>query len=249
MGLIDKITGENYECIALNWDTEYFGVQSARVNLNGIVDDRGQEEIIAFCKKFEFNTISNRGNVKENNRWIGMRTNAYLTDINIQFFKDLSKEMFDVDPEIKVFNLLPRNEEILQISKNAFQYSRFFNDPKLDKSKAANLYLHWTDCAFNQKNKFFVVCKRENQIVGYILFSIDEARCVGTIELVAVDEQTRGQKIGKSLMIGLESFLVQEGVRKIIVGTQVDNFVANHFYRAAGYKMGSCITVYHLWKL
>ena len=40
------MSSKNYELRPLQWDTDYFGVSSARVNLGGIVDEKGQEEII-----------------------------------------------------------------------------------------------------------------------------------------------------------------------------------------------------------
>ena len=59
------MSSKNYELRLLQWDTDYFGVSSARVNLSGIVDDTGQEEIIEFCKGYDFVTISNLDNIKD----------------------------------------------------------------------------------------------------------------------------------------------------------------------------------------
>ncbi|MBC8156905.1 hypothetical protein H7X64_01920, partial [Armatimonadetes bacterium] len=83
------MSSKNYECKPLQWDTDYFGVSSARVNLSGIVDEQGQKEILEYCKNYDFATISNLGNLQENNYWIDNRTNAFLADMNIQFLKIL----------------------------------------------------------------------------------------------------------------------------------------------------------------
>jgi len=71
------MSSKNFECIPLQWDTDYFGVSSARVTLNGVVDKQGQDKIIEFCKDYDFVTIANIDNIKENNYWIGNRTNAF----------------------------------------------------------------------------------------------------------------------------------------------------------------------------
>lgn len=240
------MSNKNYELRSLQWDTDYFGVRSARVNLSGIVGKKGQDEILEFCKGYDFVTISNLNNIKENNHWIGNRTNAFLADLNIQFLKFLVDKSDYQDEKTYVVNSLSRDDRIVHISKKSFKFSRFFNDMKLSQEKAKEIYLYWTECAFGQKNKYFVISEREGTIAGYILFSFNEDSSV--IELIAVDEKYQGQKIGKSLIHAMELFVIDKGIRKIKVGTQVNNIYAAEFYNAMGFKYVSCSSMYHLWK-
>lgn len=240
------MSSKNYECKPLQWDTDYFEVSSARVNLRGIVDEQSQEEIIKFCEGYDFVTISNLDNVKENNYWIGNKTNAFLADMNIQFMKALEDKLSYQDDKTYVVNGLSRNEQIVNIAGKSFQYSRFFNDTKLPQEKAKNIYLHWTKCAFGQDNKYFVVSEREGQVAGYILFSIDEDNSI--IELIAVDEKYRGQRVGKSLIQTMEAFVIEKKIKEIKVGTQVDNISAVKFYLKMGFTYVRCRSVYHLWR-
>ncbi len=163
------------------------------MNLSGIVDERGQEKIVEFCKGYDFITISNLDNIKENNHWIGNRTIAFLADMNIQFLKVLADKLDYQDEKTYVVNSLSRNEQIVDIARKSFNHSRFFNDPKLPQEQAESIYLHWTKCAFGQENKFFVISEREGNIAGYILFSINEDSSV--IELIAVDESIKAKKL------------------------------------------------------
>ena len=111
------MASKNYELRPLEWDTDYFGVSSARVNLNGNVDNKGQNEIIEFCKNYDFVTISNLDNIKENNHWIGNRTSAFLADMNIQFLKALGNKPDYKDEKTYVVNCLSGNEQIVNIAK------------------------------------------------------------------------------------------------------------------------------------
>lgn len=240
------MSSNNYECKPLEWDTDYFGVSSARVNLSGSVDEKGQDEIIEFCKAYDFVTIANLGNIKENNHWIGNRTNAFLADMNIQFIKILADKPDYQDKKTYVVNNLSRNEHIVDIARKSFNYSRFFNDSKLPEEQAKNIYIHWTECAFYQGNKHFVISEREGDIAGYILFSISGGNSV--IELIAVGEKYQGQQVGKSLIHTMESFVIDKEIKKIKVGTQVNNISAAQFYNAMGFKYVSCGSMYHLWK-
>lgn len=245
--ICNDILGKNYECKHLQWDTDYFGVSSARVNLKGIVDDKGQEEILKFCKCYDFVTIANLDNIKENNYWIGNRTNAFLADMNIQFFKVLVEKPDHQDEKTYVVNSFHLNEQVVDIARKSFDYSRFFNDPKLPEEKAKNIYLHWTECAFDQENKYFVISEREGNVAGYILFTMNEDSSV--IELIAVDEKYQGQKVGKSMIHTMESFVMNQGINKNKVGTQVNNISAAQFYNALGFKYVSCGSMYHLWRI
>ncbi len=236
----------NYEFKSLQWDTDYFGVSSARVNINGVVDAQGQDEIIKFCKDYDFVTISNLDNIKENNHWIGNRTNAFLADMNIQFIKVLEDKHGYQDEKTYVVNSLSRNKQIVEIARKSFNYSRFFNDPKLPIEQAKNIYLHWTECAFGQTNKYFAISERERNVAGYILFSFNGDSSV--IELIAVDEKYQGQRVGRSLIHTMESFVINQGIRKIKVGTQVNNIPAAQFYTKMGFKYVSCGSIYHLWR-
>lgn len=241
------MSNKNYDCKFLEWDTDYFGVNSARVNLSGIVDKNGQEDIIDFCNSYDFVTISNTDNVSENNNWIGNKTNAFLADMNIQFLKVLGDNENYKYENTYVLNYLSKNDKIVDIAKRSFNHSRFFNDQKLPKEKSENIYIHWTKCAFLQKDKYFVISEKDGIIAGYILFSFSQDSSV--IELIAVDKRYQGQKIGK-LMIGtMESFVINKRIKKIKVGTQANNISAIQFYNAMGFKYVSCASIYHLWRL
>ena len=240
-----EISGENYECVFLDWDTDYFGVSSARVNLNGSIDKEVQDRIMDFCKEYDFVTIINSNNIKENNYWIGRRTNAFLVDVNIQFLKELKDKPNNKDYKTYVVNNYSSNDQIIDISRESFLYSRFFNDPRLPDLKAKNIYLQWTKSAFEQENKYFVISEREGLIAGYILFSLNKDEAV--IELIAVKDKYQGLGVGKHLTDGMESFLMNKGINKIKVGTQVNNILANQFYVKMGFKYMSCGSVYHLW--
>ncbi|OEF99883.1 hypothetical protein BHF71_01025 [Vulcanibacillus modesticaldus] len=247
MNNIAKLNSKSFEAFPLNWDTKYFGIKSAKVVLNDSISEVEQYEILDYCNKYDFVTITNLGNINQNNIWIGEKTKAFLTDMNIQFVKPINKQSSIVDEFTNVYNSFPRNENILNIAQKAFLYSRFFNDPYLPKEQARNIYVHWTECAFDKPEKYFVIVQRNGEIAGYLLFSMNLEYSFATIELIAVDDKFRGQNIGKLLIAGLEFFAHEKGIKLIKVGTQVDNVLAIKFYNASGFQYVSINSVYHYW--
>ena len=244
---ISKINSKYYEAYPLDWDTEYFGVKSAKVILKGNVSETEQNEILNFCSKYEFVSIFNLDNNSYNNFWIGKKTKAFLTDINIQFVKQINKKLISTDKFTNIYNSYTKNQDVLKIAKEAFLYSRFYNDPNLLKEKAQNVYCHWTECAFNKSDKYFIIAQRNGEVAGYLLFSINLEYSFATIELIAVRQKYKGQKVGRSLIINLENFAYENRIKFIKVGTQVDNISAVRFYNSCDFKYLGSRSIYHYW--
>lgn len=238
---------ESFQLTKLDWDTEYFGVRSAKVHLNDIISKEEMEIIKRFMLAYDFITITNISNRSANNFWISTETSAFQTDINIQFVKQLPRTLFKETYATEVYDDYPRNEQILKTASKAFRYSRFFNDPWLPSKKAKNLYAQWVENAFNKPGRYFVIAKHHAEIVGFLLFSMDLVSLTARIELVAIDEDHRGNSVGKSLISKMESVLNKKGIVQAKVGTQLDNLSAYSFYTACGFKLVSYSSVYHYW--
>lgn len=241
-----KMLPKNYEIKSLKWDTDYFGVSSARLNLLGVVDEQDIKEITKLRKQYKFITVANINNVKENNYWLGYQTNAFLADITLQFKKKLSEKIESQDETTYVTNNFPFNIQVINIASASFNYSRFFNDPYLLQNKKERVYVKWTESAFKREDKYFAICKRDANIAGFVLFSFNEDRC--TIELVAVDKNYQGNKVGQTLIQSIEPYIISQGFNLIQVGTQVNNVAAIRFYNKMGYHYINCNSIYHWWK-
>ncbi|WP_080832542.1 GNAT family N-acetyltransferase [Cohnella massiliensis] len=238
--------GLSYEAIELPWDTAYFQVKAASATLKGPLSVDEQQELLDFANKFDFFTFKNINNNKINNTWLGIETNAFLVDINIQFIKQVTTASELVE-NISVSNNFSPNEQILLLAKNSYKYSRFFNDPYLPKKESSEVYMKWTKDAFEKENKFFVVSTQENCISGYLFFSLDIKSSSAIIELIAVDEGARGKNVGSSLVNQMEGFLFKKGIKTIKVGTQLDNSLALKFYSKVGFEYKGSSAIYHYW--
>lgn len=256
-----------FACSQLAWDTEYFGIPSAGVDLSGAIDAAGQDEILRFCDQYDFVTIRNHGNRAENNRWIGLRTNAFLADMNVRFEKKIGcvpeaggrpaesvpnagawDRVYGSEcPEnrVTIRNFMPANAGIEEIAAKAFRSSRFFNDPRLARDRAEGVYVKWVRSAFDRDDRYFAVCERDGAVAGFSLVSFTDGGTV--IELIAVDERFRGQKVGKAMVGALCVFAGERGAQRITVGTQADNVTAVRFYVTMGFQYAGCAAVYHLW--
>lgn len=244
---IRKLCGTFFEAYESPWDTDYFGVLSAKAILRGIAYELECARLLDFLNTYEFVTIINLANKQQNNYWLSKNTNNFFVDINVQFEKNLVKGCIDSKEPAEVCEAYSRDENMLRIASGAFKYSRFFNDPYLPSDKAKGIYVQWIENAFDKSGRFFSITKKHGVITGFLLFSIDAELSITTIELIAVDEQYRGLRVGKALISGMEHFIKQRNIKKIKVGTQVDNTLALQFYTSCGFIYTSCNSVYHYW--
>ena len=239
-------TSEKYEIKQLEWDTKFFGVNSAKVILKAEISTNDLNEILEKLKKqeFQFVTIQNVNNNDNNNFFIKDIGKAFLVDINIQFEKKINLNEKDLNcKKIKIQNNMQYNKDILDIAMESFVYSRFINDKNLKNGD--KIYYEWTKNSFGNKDKFFCIHKTNGKINGYLLFSIEKNEII--IELIAVNKQLNRKGIGHELIKALEQFTMENNIKYIKVGTQVNNIRAQNFYINCGFKHITNHSVYHLW--
>jgi RimJ/RimL family protein N-acetyltransferase len=238
----------NEEAVTFNkltWDTEFFGVTSAKATLHKPLTLNEWAELKTRFKDYQFISIMNKNSEPINAQFIGKDTSAFLADTNIQFEKKLVG--FDEKPKnITIHQALEKNDQITEIAD--FQFSKFTEDPELAKRGGDHVYRQWLINSFGKPDKFYALSKDEIGVInGFLLFSYVDNVCV--IELIAVSQKEAKGGIGTSLFKAIEYGAHQQGVKEIKVGTQVRNLGAINFYHKAGCKQVGCHQIYHLWNL
>ncbi len=245
-----KLSCDEYDAFPSPIDTEYFGVASAKVTLNkACKESQRQNELLRFLQNFAFITIINKANDPLNNLWLGRKTNAFLTDMNMQLIKKVTvTEKHDQDEgSLVIVDNLPENNRIVKIAEATFEFSRFLNDPYLPAEKARYIYADITKNAFGKAGRFFVIFKTADTIAGFLLFSINESTTSSVIELLAIDQNHKRRGVGRSLLRSMEHHVGKRGIHTIKVGTQLDNFHALKFYTSNGFNFFERDSIYHYW--
>jgi dTDP-4-amino-4,6-dideoxy-D-galactose acyltransferase len=236
---------ENATFYELKWDTDFFGVSSAKAILHEPLSRDSWEEFKKRFYNYQFISIENKNSDSINAQWIGKDTTAFLADVNIQFEKEVGLPTAEPG-NIKIHSEFKGNNEVLNIAN--YQFSKFTEDPDLAKRGGSQVYQQWIRNSFEDKKKFFAISTDENSnINGFLLHSYNEDACA--IELIAVSPNNSKGGIGTNLFQAVENEVYNRGVKKIKVGTQVRNMGAINFYHKVGCKQIGCHQVYHLWNL
>lgn len=225
------------------WDTEFFGVSSAKAILHMPLSLNEWDNLQAKFKDYQFISIVNQNSNPINTQLIGKGTSAFLADVNIQFVKKLVGP-FECPTNVTIHQSLKKNDQITELVN--FKFSKFTEDPELVKRRGNQVYRHWLINAFEKPDKFFVLSKDENDdINGFVLYSFINDACV--IELIAVSPKVTKGGIGTALFKAVEYATSKQGFNEIKVGTQLRNIGAINFYHKVGCKQVECHQVYHLW--
>lgn len=238
------LENKKYSIRFLDWDTEMFEKKSVKIILNEeiLIEDLNNIKEYINNNDYEFITFENKNNLEKNNIILSNLNNIFLADVNIQFAKRIRAiEKKDRNDEVKIKNSFNYNEDIVNISKNAFKNSRFIFDDNLNDNKY-NVYSEWVKNAFKKEDKYFCYYE-EKKILGYVLFSIHSNSI--TIELIAAKSNNKG--IGTKLMNQIEEFALKNNINTLNVGTQLNNLNAQNFYEKNGFKHIANNSIYHWW--
>lgn len=247
MEVIYIINTKKYEIQELIWDTKFFGINCAKITLKEKINRDDIKKIEKYIEenKIQFATIQNDNNNETNNNTLKLLKNTYLADVNIQFIKKINNKFEEyINNNIEISNNFPEDINILDISDNAFIYSRFLTDDKLKNGN--KVYREWAKNSFNKHNKFFCCYNINKKTEGFIIFKVDSFTNSIIIELIAISEEHRHSGIGSCLIKKLEAYAAQENIDYIKVGTQLNNIEAQNFYIKNNFKHIKNNSIYHL---
>jgi dTDP-4-amino-4,6-dideoxy-D-galactose acyltransferase len=238
---------EAYHARASAIDTHYFGVPTAIVVLKqGCPPGEDLDRLLDFMQPFSLVMITNKGNNPINNHWLGRKTSAFLTDVNVQLRKKVCSPG-EGQYHASISDAVVKNEQIIHLAETSFKYSRFLNDPHLQAEKARGIYADIVRNAFEKPGRFFAQYEAKGMITGFVLFSMNAQTLSATVELIAIDPNQTGRGIGPSIIRSVEHFVCQNGMETVWVGTQLDNIQALKFYTSYGFQVMECSSIYHYW--
>jgi len=224
----------------LKWDSDFFGVECGRIDMDGTVSEPDFELHLATLKTMDMVTIVNHDLDDQNGELIAKMTQGKLVDVNVQFVKKLPGAH---QKGVSAVEKYSGSEKLTALAESAFTVSRFTQDPKLRALGGANVYREWVKNAYNKLGKYFVVLGDAD---AFSLFHIDGNALV--LELIAVNPSHQKSGLGTLMWQVLEREARHLGAREIHVGTQLQNFSAMKFYHKMGCTMVSTAQVYHWWQ-
>ena len=219
----------------LKWDSEFFGFGISRVE---IADSLLKKNDLNFHNNYLFYVFSDiRQSYLES-------SGSLLVDVKITYEKKITHPTPACED---VFSYQgPVNDRLLKLGVASGWMSRFNVDSKLN-DKFKELYELWVINSVNRLIADDVLVVEDKQaVVG--LVTLKKTQEIGSIGILAVDENCRGMGMGGKLMQAVDHWYYRLGVMNAEVVAQGRNSGACKFYESNGYTVKSVKYVYHVWK-
>jgi ribosomal protein S18 acetylase RimI-like enzyme len=129
--------------------------------------------------------------------------------------------------------------QVENISAKAFLWGRFTVDPRVPGEGAEQIHRAWTrNCCLGTHAKHVLVARRKDEVLGFIAMKFHMAGTVevGSIELMATAEASRGMGIGRALVQAGCNWL-SDTVGYAVVRTELSNTPAMRLYESLGFRV------------
>jgi dTDP-4-amino-4,6-dideoxy-D-galactose acyltransferase len=228
----------------LEWDSDFFGIKTGRFFLS---KETGWDE--NELKNWDLVYIFVEPADMSNNLLLQQK-GVPLVDEKITYIMNVSKVKETKDNASHIYSYFSstNDEKVISIGIQSGIYSRFNIDPNFSKAKFKELYAMWMKKSINREiaNEVVVYTTEENEIAGVI--TLGEKNNNADIGIIAVDNNFRGQNIGKALIQEAVNYSIRKNYSSLQVVTQKNNQAACKFYERCGFTEKHVINIYHYWK-
>jgi len=227
------------------WDSEFFNLKVAEIAFDCIQDG----EFITFINHLKEEKINlvyiypqNTGSTD-----FLIHKSIPLVDTKVTFSKQPKEiEYFD-SGRIKSYRLDQYYADLLKLAYESGTYSRFKLDSKFPEGSYEKLYKIWLDNSIDRKiaDDLLIYLDNQDKVSGFVTYKISDDNL--RIGLIAVSPESRGEGIGKSLLLHIEKIATDNNTQEILVDTQEENTGACRFYYNFGFKVKIQQPIFHLW--
>ncbi|SEF90164.1 Ribosomal protein S18 acetylase RimI [Bryocella elongata] len=234
-------------CDFLEWDTNFFGVRIARIKDDhltaaqvSLIEDWASEEAID-CLYFFCNADDNESIVSAE------RMNCHLVDIRLEFEMKLPSSGAITAPTSGIRSFRPEDvPALMSLASTSHRGSRFYSDGRFPQETCDKLYARWIERSCMGYANQVLVAEFNGAPAGYISCHLHPDG-EGSLGLLAVAEQARGQGLGGALMREGTRYLQENGCVHVNFIAQARNITALRIYEGLGFRMRGTKLCYHKW--
>jgi dTDP-4-amino-4,6-dideoxy-D-galactose acyltransferase len=231
-------------CDYLKWDSDFFGRRIGRVHGRFSPGDIGR--ILEWCEIERIDCLYLLAASDDAQAVaVAEKHGFHLVDIRITLevaLEPISKEAGGTLRLARPSDL----EALKQIGSSSFRDSRFYYDPRFEKTRCDDLYATWIEESCKLAADFVLVAEDEGQPAGFVTCHAGPGDA-GSIGLIAVSAAHQSRGLGRRLVTSALHSFHQRGLRFATVVTQGRNIRSQRLYQKCGFVSRSVELWYHRW--
>jgi GNAT superfamily N-acetyltransferase len=232
-------------------DAERFGMQSARA-VNVTVDNL--QSVLDFCRDNNVKFLIARCNMTDIKAVQAMEGEGFfLTDTLVYYqWNPRFPSVASPTSQNVTVRAVKQEEEgaVQELAALSFQgyYGHYHADPRLDPAKCDETYASWAyrSCTSREVANEVLVAEMENGLVGFITLRINSSN-EGEFVLGGVRPDAQGFGIYSLLFSAGKKWLLDQGVERIIVSTQLPNTTVQKVWTGQGFWLNHAFYTFHKW--
>lgn len=232
-----QLSDEKLTYQLIPWDSDYLHNTTAQV-LSTQPDLPNPELLTQFCAQFaskDLLFVKLAPTEQEKIKWFE-QGGFYIIEESLEPRLNLSewKWLGKLSDDYHLRPMRPAEIELIrQISAQAFvSVSRYFLDPKISQTGAAERYADWVNTSLGNKEDVQVLVDAQDQVLGFFINQYAEG--VADNRLIALDPARRGQGLGKELYVRMIQQAQAAGASQLISHVSAQNEIAMKFYQEFG---------------
>jgi ribosomal protein S18 acetylase RimI-like enzyme len=228
----------------LEWDSQFFEKRIGSVRGNTLTHER-MEQVLQWSSELSLDCLYFLANTDDPETIrIAERNGFYFQSVRTVVERPLTNlESVTLPPMdgLVMRSGRPDDLDLLRpIARHAYNWTRFSIDPCFpdDKTKSVN----------HDMADEVIVAQFEGQPIGYMTCRLaKDSSAEGTFQLLGVNEEHRGFKIGQRVIVEAMYWLAKQGMTKVSLATQGHNVPVIRFYERLGFTTRSIQFWYHKW--
>lgn len=226
-------------CRLLEWDTEFFGRRIARIEERSLSAE-GWARAREWCRANSVEALYYLASSEDSaSVRVAEDGGFHLVDVRLTLEWRAGAATGDSGVPLRLATEadLPA---LRDIARESHTDSRFFHDPRFDRSRAAALYETWIERSCRGWADQVWVADSDGRPTGYV--TIHREGEGGRVGLLAVGPSARGRGVGAALIRQ-----AQRGRPRLTTVTQGRNVAAQRLYQRCGFVPFTMDLWYHRW--
>lgn len=228
----------------LNWDTDFFGFNVAKIAMDYLLRDTKPKLKKMFDEDI---TLGVYNSLKPDFQKF---ESEYYDIVNVYNRIPIIKEvklLTTTHQNISSYQEDSPSFELIELAKLAGKEGRFARDSRFSEETYNRIFEQWiTNSVKRIVADEVLVFKMNGKIVGFGTIKIEGD--YGFAPLFAVNREYEGKGVSFALMRAIENKVIEKKCKYLVSGTQEINKKALTSFKRFGFELQNPEYVYHLWK-